>query len=93
MSSLARFKFIKTKNIFRYHTKGLSNQVSSNLDHEIESYIGSSNSSTKIGKNEIMRKIFWVTNQGNKRIPNRGRFYGLQIGARGITNRVSFRDF
>ena len=37
MSSVAKVKFIKTKVIFRYHTKGVSNQVSSNLDHEIKS--------------------------------------------------------
>ena len=30
MSSVARVKFIKTKVIFRYHNKGVSNQVSSN---------------------------------------------------------------
>ena len=35
MSSVARVKFIKTKVILRYHTKGVSNQVSSNSDHEI----------------------------------------------------------
>ena len=38
MSPAARVKFNKTKVIFRYHTKGVSNQVSSNSDHEIKSY-------------------------------------------------------
>ena len=71
MSSVARVKFIKTKVIFRYHTKGLSNQVSSNSDHEIKSY-SCSNFSTKIGKTEKVRKIFWITKRGNKGITNRG---------------------
>ena len=34
-----------------------------------------------------------ITNRGNKRITNRGRFQGLQIESRGITNRSSLRDF
>ena len=55
MSSVARVKLIKTKVIFRCHTKGVSNQVSSNSDHEIKSY-SCSNSNTKIGKNEKVRK-------------------------------------
>ena len=38
MSSVARVKFIKT-NAFRYHTKGFSNQVLSNLDHEIKLFM------------------------------------------------------
>ena len=37
MSSVARVKFIKTKVIFRYHPKGVSNQVSSNSDYKIKS--------------------------------------------------------
>ena len=73
MSSLARVKFIKTKVVFRYHTKGVSNQVSSNWDHEIKSY-SCSNLSTKMRKNETMGKIFWVTNRGKKGITNRGGF-------------------
>ena len=36
MPSVARVKFVKTKVTFRYHTKGVSNQVSSNSDHEIK---------------------------------------------------------
>ena len=55
MPSVARVKFIKTKVIFSYHTKGVSDQVSSNSDHEIKSF-SCSNSSTKNGKNEIVGK-------------------------------------
>ena len=47
--SVTRVEFIKTKIIFRYHTKGVSDQVSSNSDHEIKSY-SCSNSSTKMGR-------------------------------------------
>ena len=57
MSSVARVKFIKTKVIFRYHTKAVSNQVSSYSDHEIKSY-SCSNSSTKVGKNEKKGNFF-----------------------------------
>ena len=73
MSSVARIKFIKTKVIFRYHTKGISNQVSSYSDHEIKSYL-CSNCSTKIGKNEKVGKIFWIRKRGNEGITNRVRF-------------------
>ena len=38
LSSVAGLKFIKTKVIFRYHTKGVSNQVLLNLDHKIKNY-------------------------------------------------------
>ena len=34
-----------------------------------------------------------ITKRGNKRITNRGRFQGLQMEPRGITNRGSLRDF
>ena len=34
--SVARVKVIKAKVIFRYHTKAISNQVSSYSDHEIK---------------------------------------------------------
>ena len=57
MSSVARVKFIKAKVIFRYHAKGVSDQVSSNSDHEIKSYL-CSNSSIKIEKNEKVGKNF-----------------------------------
>ena len=53
--SVSSVKFIKTKTNFRYHTNGVSNQVPSNLDHEIKSY-SCSNSSTKMGKNEKEEK-------------------------------------
>ena len=72
MSSLARVKLIKTKVIFRYHTKGFSNHVSSNSDREIKSYSGS-NSNTKMGKKVKRKKLFWVTKRDNKGITNRGK--------------------
>ena len=83
MSSVARVEFIKTKVFFWYHTKGVSNWVSSDSDHEIKSY-SCSNFITKIEKNEKVGNIFWVTN---------GEISGLQIGARRITNRGCFRYF
>ena len=49
MSSATRFKFFTNKVIFRYHTKGVSNQVPSNSDLEIKIY-SSSNSSSKMGE-------------------------------------------
>ena len=52
-------KLIKTKAILRYHTKGVSDQVSSNLDHEIKSY-SCSNSSAKMVKNEkVGKNVFY----------------------------------
>ena len=69
VSSVARVKFIKTKVVFRYHTKRISSQVSSNSDHKIKSY-SCSNSSTKMEKTKKWEKVFWVTKLGNK---------GLQI--------------
>ena len=72
MSSEAWVKFIKTKVSFRYHTKGVSNQVPSNSDNEIKSY-SCSNSSTKMEKNGEVEKNFWVTKRGNKVITNRGK--------------------
>ena len=62
-SSVARFKFIKTKFIIGYHTKDVSIQVSSNLDHVAKCY-SCSNSNTKIGKNEIMGKHFLSNKAG-----------------------------
>ena len=67
MSLVARVKFIKSKVIFRYHTKGVSNQVPSKSDHEIKS-CSCSISITKMGKNEKVGK------NGN------GAIRGLQIG-------------
>ena len=55
MSSVV--KFIKTKVIFRYNTKGVSNQVSSSLEHKIKSYLRS-NSTTKKGKNKKVGTFF-----------------------------------
>ena len=57
MLSAARVKFVKTKVSFKYHTNDVSNQVSSNSDHEIKSY-PCSNVRTKMGKNEKAGKIF-----------------------------------
>ena len=57
MSSVARIEFIKTKVIFRYHTKSVSNQVSSKSDHGIKSH-SCSNFSTKMGKNKKVEKLF-----------------------------------
>ena len=34
-----------------------------------------------------------ITKRDNKRMLNRGRFWGLQIGTRGIANRNTLRDF
>ena len=80
ISSVARVNFIKSKVIFRYHTKGVSNQASPNSVREIKSY-SFSNSSTKM-----------VSGTKFSGLQN-GAIRGLQIGARGIKNRGSFRDF
>ena len=76
MSSVATLKFMKPRSFFRYHTKGVSNQVSSNSGHEIKSY-SCSNSITKMVKSEKKKKNVWVTKLGNKGITHRGRFWGL----------------
>ena len=72
MSSVAKVKFTKTKVIFRYHTKDVSNQVLSYSDHTIKSY-SCSNSSTKMGKNEKVGNTFSGLQNG--------RITGLEIGA------------
>ena len=41
----------------------------------------------------MLAYILGITKRGNKSITNRDRFQGLQIEARGITNRGSLRDF
>ena len=74
MPSVARVKFIKTKFIFGYDTKGVSNQVSSYLDNEIKSYSCSS-FGTKVERNKKVRKIFFIAKRGNEGITNRGMFY------------------
>ena len=43
-------------------------------------------------RSEKLAYILEVTKWGNKGIKNRGRFQGLQIGARRIVNRGSLRD-
>ena len=73
MTSVARVKFIKTKVIFMYHTKGVSNQVSSSSDLEIKSYSCSNSSNKMKKKNKKVGKIFWVTKRGKKGITNRGK--------------------
>ena len=78
MPSAAKVKFIKTKVTFRYHTKGVLNQVSSNSDHEIKSY-ACSNSSNKMGKKWKVGKTFLGYKMG-------GAVRELKI-AEGITNR------
>ena len=95
MSSVTRGRFITTKFNFTSHTKDISNQVSSNLDHEIKRY-SCSNSNNKMGKkrksgkkfsglqNGVIKRLqmeadFRVFKSGQKR---------LQIGsALGISNR------
>ena len=48
--------------------------------------------STKMQKNVKVVKIPWVKKRGNKGITNWSRFQGLQIEARGITNRGILGD-
>ena len=89
ISSVARFRFIKTK-VFL----GTITEVSQTKFHHItvtKSNYSSLNSSTKMGKNEKVGKNFWITKRGKKGITNRDRFWGLRSGAREISNRV--RDF
>ena len=83
MSSMARVKFIKTRVIFRYHTKGVSDQVSSNSDHEIKSY-SRSNSITKMVKNEKGQKKSGLQNRAIRRLQ-------IETGFR-IANRAK-RDY
>ena len=94
MSSVGRVKFLKTKAIFRYHTKGVSNQVSLNSDHEIDSY-SCSNFSTKMGKTKKSQKFSGLDSGAIKRLQigagfrdYKSRQEGLQIwAALGISNR------
>ena len=87
---MVRVKFIKSKVFFRYHTKGVQNQVLSISDHEIKSY-SCSNFSTKMKKKPKKRqKIFRVTKQGNKGITIRAAL-GISNRGKKITNRG--RDF
>ena len=82
MSSTARVKFTKTKVILRYPNKGVSNKF------------------IKFGSNSKVIHVQISVPKWEKR--NSGKKFcglqheairGLQIGARGITNRASFRDF
>ena len=88
---MARVKFIIIKVIFRYHTKGISDQVSSYSDREIKSY-SCSNSSTKVGKNEKSGRKFSGLQNGVIRRLQIGTGSREQIGARGVANTGSFRD-
>ena len=97
MSSVARIKFIKTKVIFMYHTKDVSNQVHYNSDHEIKSY-SCSNSTTKMSKKKKKKKIqirAGISNRG-KEISNLGRDYksgqgGFKMGQGKILTRLCLK--
>ena len=56
MSPVARVRFIKSSVIFRYHTKGVSKQVSSN-SYEMKSYSCSNSKS---------RKVLKIANRGKR---------------------------
>ena len=83
MPSVPRVKFIKTMVIFRYHTKGVSNQVSSNSVNKIKSelqngairelQIGADFRDYKSGQ-EVLQigAALAISNQG-KKIANWGR--------------------
>ena len=62
MSSVARINFIKTKAGFSYHTKGISNQASSNPDRE---------------KTKKCEKTFWVRKRGNNGDYKLGQLLGI----------------
>ena len=83
---MASVKFIKAKVIFSYHTKGVSNQVLSNSDHEVKFFF-----QIPVPKWEKAKKwnnSFWVTKRGNKVMTNLGRIYWLQIGAKRLQIRA-----
>ena len=87
MTSVARVKFIKTKVIFMYHTKGVSNQVSSNSDLEIKSYSCSNSSNKMKKKKKKSGKNFLGYKTGQEGDYKSGQG-GLQIGTSlGILNR------
>ena len=69
-SPVASVKFIKTKVIFRYRTKGVSNQVRITKSKVIHVQIPV----PKWEKTKSGKKIFWLTKRGNKVIKNWGRF-------------------
>ena len=52
---------------FRYHKKGVSNQVSSDSDHEIKCY-SCSNFSTKMEKNEKGEKFSELQNRAIRKL-------------------------
>ena len=99
MPSVTRGKFITTKFNFTSYTKDISNQVSSNLDHEIKRYSCSNSNSKMEKKRKSGKKISGLQNGVIKRL-QMGAYFRvyksgqkrLQIGsAVGILNRV--RDY
>ena len=99
MPSVTRGKFITTKFNFTSYTKDISNQVSSNLDHEIKRYSGSNSNNKMEKKRKSGKKISGLQNGVIKRL-QMGAYFRvyksgqkrLQIGsAVGILNRV--RDY
>ena len=93
MSSVPSVKFIKVKVIFRNHTKGVSNQVSSNSDQEIKSH-SCSNSSIKTRKNEKVGKFFFGLHNGAiRRLQIGAAFRSYKLGQDGLQIGRSFRDF
>ena len=83
MSSVAKVKFIKTKAIFRSHTKGVSNKVLSNQDQKIKSY--SCSKWEKAGKKQYQNGKNEKVGKNISGLLNRA-IRGLQIGA-------GFRDY
>ena len=87
MSSVDKVKSIKTKLILRYHIKSVSDQVSSNSDHEAITF-SCSNSSTKVGRNEKVKRFSGLQNGAVRKLQIGTGFRdyksgqeGLQIGA------------
>ena len=95
MSSVAKVKFIKTKAIFRSHTKGVSDKVLSNQDQKIKSY--SCSKWEKAGKNQYQNGKNEKVGKNISGLLNRA-IRGFQFGAKRfqigaeITNRCE-RDF
>ena len=83
---MASIKFIKAKVIFSYHTKGVSNQVLSNSDHDVKFFFQIPVS--KWEKTKKCNSVFWVTKRGNKVMTNLGRVYRLHIGAKRLQIRA-----
>ena len=82
MSSVAKVKFIKTKLILRYHIKSVSNQVSSNSDHKAITF-SCSNSSTKVGRNEKVKRFSGLQNGAVRELQIGIRFRNYKSGQEG----------